>query len=227
MLLNLFWFRPSFLFDGDSGGAGGGSTDTNPDKDKGGDGAGGGEATRTFKQSELDALFAERAKQGKQSGVAELLKELGVENVDALKTAQKAAKEAADAQLTELQKAQKEAADNKALAEASEKEKADITAKAQEKLLRAAILAEAAKQGFNDPNDAWLYVDRTAIKAKDDDTFEGIDKALEAVVSAKPYLVEKQQQSSQRGTPKREKGKQPATPAGEGEQSKRKSLARF
>ena len=205
-LKRLFWFLiPTLaLWAGEDSGASSDPDNTNPEKDKGGDGAGG-EEKRTFTQSELNALFAERAKQAKQSGIAELLKELGAENAEAAKTALAEAEKARKAQMSELEKAQAEVADYKAKHEAAEKEKADITARAAEKLLRAAVLAEATRQGFNDPNDAWLYVDRTAIKAKDDDIFEGIDKAIEAVVKAKPYLAKGQTQKGDgKGTPDRQ-----------------------
>jgi hypothetical protein len=206
MLLSiLFKLRPHVLRDGEDGGAGaGGGTGTgNPEKDN----ANGGADKRTFTQTELDALFAERARQAKQSGIAELLKELGVENPDQVKAALKAAEDAKKAQMTELEKAQAEAAEARKKAEEAEAARQGIEAKAAEKLLRAAIIAEASKAGFNDPNDAWLYIDRSAIKAKDDDSYEGLDKAIEAVVKAKPYLVKQQQQGSNQGTPRRERGK--------------------
>lgn len=200
------YFWPQFYFDGDGDGGGGsggtGSTGSNTGGDNGGTG---GEQTRTFKQSELDAMFADRAKQAGQSAVAGILKDLGVEKIDDIKGILKAAKDAEAAKLSELEKAQKEAADLKAAKEKVDAEKADILAKAAEKLLKAAVLAEASKQGFNDPTDAWNFLDRSAIKAKDDDSYEGLDKAIEAVAKAKPYLVKAQQQSQGKGTPSRDK----------------------
>lgn len=196
------YFWPQLLLDGDSGNGGGsgstGSTGGTGDNS-------GGEQTRTFKQSELDAMFADRAKQAGQSAVANLLKEIGVEKIDDIKGILKEAKNAEAAKLSELEKAQKEAADLKAAKEKSEAEKADIMAKAAEKLLKAAVLAEASKQGFNDPTDAWNFLDRSAITPKNDDTYEGLDKAIEAVAKAKPYLIKAQQQSQAKGTPGRDK----------------------
>lgn len=203
MFKRYFW--PQFHFDGDNdrgGGSGGtGSTGSNT----GGDNSSGGEQTRTFKQSELDAMFAERAKQAGQSAVTNLLKEIGVEKIEDIKSVLQAAKDAETAQLSELQKAQKEAADLKAAKEKADAEKAESLTKAAERLLKAAVLAEASKHGFNDPSDAWLYLDRAAIKAKDDDTYDGLDKAVEAVAKAKPYLVKQQQQGQAKGTPSRDK----------------------
>lgn len=189
------YFWPQLLFDGDSD-SGGGSGST------GGDNSGG-EQTRTFKQSELDAMFADRAKQAGQSAVAGILKDLGVEKIDDIKGILKAAKDAEESKLNELEKAQKEATDLKAAKEKADAEKTEALTKAAERLLKAAVLAEAAKQGFNDPADAWNFMDRAAIKAKDDDTYEGLDKAVEAVAKAKPYLVKQQQ--SPKGTPSRDK----------------------
>lgn len=191
MLINLFRPRPIFLWDDDGGGAGGGSGDPAKPGESSGDGAGGDEK-RSFTQKELDTLFADRAKQAKQSALADVLKELGVENLDAVKATIRAAEDAKKAQMSELEKAQKEAADALAAKEQAERDKADTMAKAQEKLLKAAILAAAAQKDFNDPEDAWRFVDRAAIKAKDDDNFDGVEAALDAVVKAKPYLVKAQ-----------------------------------
>jgi hypothetical protein len=219
MLINLFRLRPILLWEDDGGGAGGGSGDPAKPGNPNGDGAGGDEK-RSFTQKELDALFADRAKQAKQATLADVLTELGVENLDAVKATLKAAEEAKAAQMTELEKAQKEAADLKAAKEQAEKEKADILAQAQEKLLKAAILAGAAQKGFNDPNDAWLYVDRAAIKAKDDDAFEGIEAALDAVVKAKPYLVKGQQADRKPGGTPRPPAQKPVQPPAQPEQQR-------
>lgn len=207
MLLSILpGLRSHILHDADDGGAGGGAQD--PEKTNA-DGGGASSAVgtqaeekRTFTQSELNAMFADRAKQAKQSGVAELLKELGVENADAIKKVLKDAEKAKKDQMTELEKAQAEAADYKAKIEAAEAARLDTEAKAAEKLLRAAVIAEATKQGFHNPADAWLYIDKTSIKPKDDD-YEGIDKAIEAVVKSRPYLAKAQQQTPSRGTPTR------------------------
>lgn len=55
-------------------------------------------------------------------------------------------------------------------------------------LLRAEIVAKAAKAGFTDPDDAYRILDRAKVKTTDDG-FEGIDEALKELGEAKPYLL--------------------------------------
>jgi hypothetical protein len=167
--------------------------------DSNGDGTG--EEKRTFTQAELNALFGERGRQAKQAAISELLKDLGVESPEAIKAALKAATEAKAAQMTELEKARAQAAEALKKAEEAEQARTATEAKALERLMRAEVIAVASQLGFNDSADAWLYIDRAAIKVKEDDSFEGIDKALEAVVKSKPYLIKTSQPSG--GTPTR------------------------
>lgn len=165
-------------------------------------GSGAGEEKRTFTQAELNALFGERGRQAKQAAISELMKELGVEKPEDIKAALKKAKDAEVAQMTELEKAQAEKADALKKAEEAEQARTTTEAKALERLMRAEVISAASRLNFNDPADAWLYIDRTAIKVTDDDDFEGIDKALEVVVKAKPYLVKSDKQPGG-GTPTR------------------------
>lgn len=203
LLTRLFGLRPLFFFDGDSGGAGGGTQ--NPGNTNG-NGTGGGEATQTLTQAQLNALFAERADQAKRSTMADVLKELGVENLDAVKNTLKAAKDAEAAQLTELQKAQAKAeAEAKAKAEAETKALQAIEL-ANTRLMQSAVMIEAAKaeHRFNPEAlaDVWAFVDRSKLAVKDDGTVEGIADAVKAVAKAKPYMVvAEQQQKPAPGTP--------------------------
>ncbi len=203
-----------FLFDADTSGVSGGTGEPTPNP-AATNGDGSDKGKRSFTQDELDTLFAKRADQASQSAVANLLKELGVEKADDIKAALKKAKDLELSQLSDLEKAQKEAADSKAKLEVAEREKAEITAAAAEKLLRAAVLAEAQKQHFYKPDDAWLYIDRAAIKVKEDDTYEGLYKAVAAVLKDREYLADKTPTSPRLGTPRageRVPGKQPDAP---------------
>lgn len=214
-LSKLFWFlMPLTLWAGDpstgSGGAeGGGDNPPNPE-DVNGDGSDKGES-KSYTQAELDKMFGRRADQASKTAIAALLKELGVEKPDDIKAALQKAKDAELAQLSELEKAQKKAADLEAKAKAAEEASAAAETRAQEKLLKAAVLGEAARQNFNDPADAWLYVERAAITAQDDDSFKGLDKAVEAVLKAKPYLA-KAEERLRIGTPR--SGQRPTNGAG-------------
>lgn len=84
----------------------------------------------TFTQADLDRLVGSARKQARDSAVADLLKELGVENADTLKASLKAQREAEDAKKSELEKRdariaalEKEAADAKAAVEKAQQER--------------------------------------------------------------------------------------------------------
>src|SRR5512139_1350335 len=93
----LMWFSP----DGDGGsgagaaGAGAAGTGTAPDQKQGGEPGAGAhtgapqpqpQAAQTFTQEQVDKIVGERAKRAAQSAIGELVKALGVEKVDDLKT---------------------------------------------------------------------------------------------------------------------------------------------
>jgi hypothetical protein len=164
-------------------------------------GAGDGDK-KSFTQAELDALFGARAKQAADKATADLLAALGVKSADEIKAALAKAKELEDAQLGELEKAKKLAASEKERADAAETAKTEALAQAGEKLLKAAVIAEAATAGFNDPNDAWLYVDRSTIVEKDGSNYTGVKEAVGAVAKSKAYLLKTLRPSI--GTPLRD-----------------------
>lgn len=153
---------------------------------------------RTFTQAELDALFAQRAEQAKRSAVSDLLKELGVEDSEKAKSLLKAAQDAEDAKKSEAEKAAARIADLEKRAQDEKTAREAAEAKARETLLRSAVLIAAA--AFNDPADAWVYVDRSKISIDDAGEVKGVKEAIEAVAKAKPYLL------------KGENGRPPGTP---------------
>lgn len=67
---------------------------------------------------------------------------------------------------------------------------------ARDRLVRSAVIAAAAKAGFNDPDDAFHLVDSTAFEIADDGTVSGIDAAIQAIAKSKPYLVRAKTASS-------------------------------
>lgn len=171
-----------------AGGAGG-----NPPPPPAGDGHGTGEVTFTAEQQKvLDKLFADRAKRGGETAVAELLQGFGVKTVDELKTTFAEANKLRDAQKSELQKAQDESKAAQAKIADAEKKATDALAKARERSLRAAVIAEAQKQNFDETEftSVWnaLKLDTGLIeKIKDkDDDFEGVADAVKEIAKAHP-----------------------------------------
>lgn len=144
-------------------------------------------------QDELTRLFSERAARAKSVEREELLKLLGVESPEQAKELITLAQQAKEAQMSEAQKWQA-----KADAAAKELEQARAaTAQAeslrQETLLRFAVMEEAMKPDYNlNPqalSDVWTLIDRSEIKLDEAGKAQGVDKALQALVKNKPYLV--------------------------------------
>lgn len=103
------------------------------------------------------------------------------------------------ARLRELEKAEKEREDaDKSevarLADTNKQLESDL-AKAQEAnkklVIDHAILAEAGQHGFEDPNDALRFVDRSEIEIGEDGKVEGAAEAVKALAKAKKYLLKK------------------------------------
>lgn len=209
-LIKLFWFLiPTLgLFMADAtptGGSGDGNPDTPPpgDGDNTPAGDNGQDTAITFNsQAELDAMFKPRMAQAAKQAEAKMLETLGVENVDALSKAIKDAEAAKQAQMTELEKAQAEIATAKEKAATAEAEAATVKAAAEKALLKAAVISAAGT--FQDPNDAWLYVDQSKITVNEETgEYEGIEDAIKAVAEAKAYLLKQEDTNPNRGTPPR------------------------
>lgn len=96
----------------------------------------------------------------------------------------KAAKydEAQAANQTDLEKAQERAAK-------AEREAAEATQRAQDSLLRSAIITEAVKKNVVDPDAVVAMLDRTAVTFNDDGSPKNIAEAMDSLLEAKPYLV--------------------------------------
>jgi len=168
------------------------------------------EQKRTFTQAELDALFVDRAKRASEQATKDILAKAGVKTVDELVTELSEGKKLKDSQLTELQKAQVDlkAANDKLVT--AETEKKTALEQANERLMKAATLAEAVAQGFRPEavNDVWLIVDRSKIKEKDGD-FEGVKEAVAELVKSKPFWLTDKKPAH--GTPPGAPPKKPGT----------------
>lgn len=115
------------------------------------------------------------------------LKELGFDDETSLKGIVDAAKAAEDAKKTELEKAMEavKKAQQERDAIAGERDKA--LTEAQEILLHAEIIRQAATLGVVDPDAAAALMSREKVKVEGRKV-EGVKEALEDLVKAKPYL---------------------------------------
>lgn len=166
--------RPTFLFDADSGGAGGGGATTPPAPAPSNNGNATGEETRTFKQSELNTMFAETRRQARASAVSDLLEPFGLKNTDDLKAAIEKLKWIPDLE--------------KKIA-GLETERDTVKAQAHDKLLRAAVMTTAAAQNVDAAQIGlvWLGLkdDKTlleSIKENDKGEFDGVEDAVKKIV---------------------------------------------
>lgn len=175
-------FQSQLLFDA---GSGGGTGD-----------AGQGDQTVTMKQSALDALFGQRADQASRSAVANLLKDLGVQDIEALKANLKAA--------DDLKKAQEES--ERAKLDEVARIKADLTKATDrnaqmeadlQKLRDSQILAAcqseverfAREAGFAKAEDAWSLIDRSKVTFSEGKVV-GAKEQVTKLATDKPYLLE-------------------------------------
>jgi hypothetical protein len=161
------------------------------------DGGGNAGEKKTLKewQAELDGEFAARGKQGASAKEKEILKALGVTTLDEATAKLKKATDAEAAQQTELQKAQAAVNTEKTRADQAEAERKAALARADEKLLRAAVMTVAAAAGVDDTElkTLWLLLkDDAGLRAKitpkpgDEDEFDGLEAVVKGLLKDHP-----------------------------------------
>jgi DNA repair exonuclease SbcCD ATPase subunit len=155
-----------------------------------------------FSQEQLDAIVKDRLERARTKTTSDLLSQLGIEDIDEAKKAIEDATKAKEAQMSELEKAQAQITDALNQAAQAKADMKSIQAKADEALLKAAIISKA--QNFNDPMDAWQFIDKSKIEIGEDGSYSGINKALEALTESKPYLIKLETNGNVKsGTPTR------------------------
>lgn len=128
-------------------------------------------------QKALNRIVPERAEQARRS----LLKDLGVENPDEIKQALADLKALKLEQMTEAERVQAELQDAKERAERAERERDQAQSEAQDRLLRAAFLAEAGRRGAKHPDDAFKLAELTNVTI-DGGKIEGVADAVQALI---------------------------------------------
>lgn len=83
--------------------------------------------------------------------------------------------------------------------EEAEKKAAAATEKANQRLIRSEVIAQATKLDIIDPDAAFLLVDKTDIIVdEDNDSVKGVKEALTLLIKSKPYLVKSKDTGGQR-----------------------------
>lgn len=181
-----FW---TFAEDNDDGGDGNGNGDDDGDDD--GNGNGNGDDDGNGNGDDADAVKAELAK------ARTALKKANAESKDRrlkLKKFEEEEDKRKKAAMGDLEKAQTDLAET-----ITERDQLRVTM--ADLRIRHAIEIGAAGLKFVDPGDAFNLIDMGEIEI-DEDTGEvsGVDKALKALVKAKPYLITSEEDDSP-GTP--------------------------
>lgn len=112
----------------------------------------------------------------------------------ALRKANKEA-EARRLEVEELKSGKKKGEDKKAdegndEAEKLKKQLSDATEKSRKRIIKAAVMIEAAKVGFHDPADAFALADLSEVEIDDEtDDVSGVEDALKELAKRKPHLI--------------------------------------
>lgn len=135
---------------------------------------------RRMTQEKLNEIISERIAADRRARSTHV----GISDKELKALKAKAAKfdEFQQEQMGELEKAKERAAQ-------LERELAEANAAKQDSLLRAAVVAEAAKRNVVDPDAALALMDRSLLEFGDDGTPQNIADAMESLLTAKPYLV--------------------------------------
>jgi len=128
---------------------------------------GGQQSEKTFTQAQVDAIIAERLARQKAQ----------FKDYDELKEGANKWQKFLDDQKSELQKLNEQIAD-------AQRERDEALQQAQDRLIRAAFVAEAAKAGVAHPEDVYALADLSNVTLDEGENVIGVAEAVAAVVEA-------------------------------------------
>jgi len=142
--------------------------------DDGGIQSGEQQQAETFTQEQVNALIAKRLeREGKKHA----------DYADLKKKAEQWDKAEVE-RMSELEKLQKQLGDEQTA-------RLEAENLAQERLIRAEVMAQAASLGFANPAHAWSLIDVAEITVDDDGKVQGVQEALKALAESSNYLLGK------------------------------------
>lgn len=132
----------------------------------------------------------ERLDRARQEGMSQLLQELGIEDPKALKSMVDVAREAEEANKTELEKLQGKLEKAATDAQSIQAERDQLAAQLRREREDRLVERLANSLGFADASDASLLVNREAFEYGDDEQIKeaSVKAALEKLLEAKPHL---------------------------------------
>lgn len=169
-----------FAPEGDNGGGGATGDDGDTDDGTGGqDGLDAGKVEFTpEQQAHIDALISKRLTRGREKWTADQ---------EAAKV--EAEKEAEEKRLKDKAEWRKLAEVHETSLAESEIEKARLATELTDVRIRHTVELEALKLGFRDSGDAFRMIDLATVVIDDDGKVDGVDDALKALATDKPYLL--------------------------------------
>lgn len=145
-------------------------------------------------QTILDQQSGNARKEGREAARKKLLEELGVADVESVKTVLQTAEQKRLAELSELEQlreAKKKAEDER---DAVRQAQVEALEKTKKFLVAQELKAIAAELKFNDADDLKNFLDVSKIEVDlDSTTVSGIRAQAEAIAKAKPYLIKQEQ----------------------------------
>lgn len=135
---------------------------------------------RAYSQSELNRMFAERAKQAESA----LLKRLGFESPDDAEKLLAQVREKQEAEKSELQK-------TKEIADAKDKQLQALMERQKELVVQSEVAAISNRLGIIDPDAAYRLLDKSSIEYDDDGQAKNIETLLVSMLKERPYLTGK------------------------------------
>ena len=135
---------------------------------------------KAYSQSELNRMFAERAKQAESA----LLKRLGFESPDDAEKLLAQVREKQEAEKSELQKAME-------TVEAKEKQLQDLMQRQKELVVQSGVATIANRLGIIDPDAAYRLLDKSSIEYDENGQAKNIEPLLVSMLKDRPYLTGK------------------------------------
>src|SRR3990172_9547711 len=127
---------------------------------------------RTFTQAEIDSIVKDRLKREREK----------YQDYDTLKSAADELARIKESQLSETEKLTKKLAELEAA-------KTQAESRTRDTLIRSAVVAEAAKLNFWNPEQAHKLIDMSTLTIADNGEVEGAAEAVKALAESQKYLI--------------------------------------
>jgi cell division septation protein DedD len=141
-------------------------------------------------QTFLNSKIGEARKQGRENGKADLLKSLGTEDANALKSIIEAEKARKEAEMTEVERLNEKIKTLESERDAAQQERQNYEDRTRKALIQTEIREQVRELNFNDVDDLVRLLDYTEVTVDlEESTVAGIKEQAKALAKSKPYLI--------------------------------------